>query len=107
MRYSDFGAKGDGRTNDIEALIRAHEYANERGVPVRGDEGAVYYISRVEAGAVGMIGCKRNKLGFMRGYDAMLEKLSPSKILCFGTPFREMAGNIVTVDYMQSRKAVR
>ena len=57
--------------------------------------------------AVGMIGCKRNKLGFMRGYDAMLEKLNPSKILCFGTPFEEMRGNIVTIDYMQSRKAVR
>jgi len=57
--------------------------------------------------AVGMIGCKRNKLGFMRGYEAMLEKLSPSEILCFGTPFEEMAGNIVTVDYMQSRKVVR
>lgn len=57
--------------------------------------------------AVGMIGCKRNKLGFMRGYDAMLEKLNPSKILCFGTPFEEMEGNIITVDYMKSRKVVR
>ncbi len=57
--------------------------------------------------AIGMIGCKRNKLPFMRGYNAMLEKLEPSKIICFGTPFAEMDGNIVTVDYSESRKVVR
>ena len=57
--------------------------------------------------AVGMIGCKRDRLNFMRGYDAMLEKLSPSAIICFGTPFKEMRGNIVTVDYLASRKVVR
>ena len=37
--------------------------------------------------AIGMIGCKRNKTEFLRGYNAMLEKLNPVKILCFGTPF--------------------
>lgn len=57
--------------------------------------------------AVGMIGCKSNKLAFMRGYNAMLEKLSPSCIICFGTPFDEMDGNIIAVDYLSSRKAVR
>ena len=57
--------------------------------------------------AVGMIGCKGNKPSFMRGYNAMLEKLSPSKIICFGTPFDEMDGNIIAVDYLSSRKVVR
>ena len=57
--------------------------------------------------AVGMIGCKGNKLAFMRGYNVMLEKLSPTKIICFGTPFDEMDGNIVAVDYLSSRKVVR
>ena len=57
--------------------------------------------------AVGMIGCKRSKLLFMRGYNAMLEKIEPSKIICFGTPFAEMDGNIVAVDYSESRKVVR
>lgn len=56
--------------------------------------------------AVGMIGCKRNKLHFMRGYNAMLEKIEPSKIICFGTPFPEMEGNIIAIDYAESRKAV-
>lgn len=64
----------------------------------------------VEAGAsvaVGMIGCKKNRLGFMRGYAAMLDKLQPSQIIVFGTPFPEMEGNIIAVDYSASRKVVR
>lgn len=64
----------------------------------------------VESGcvvAIGMIGCKHNKFDFMRGYNAMLEKLSPSAIICFGKPFDEMTGNIIAVDYLSSRKVVR
>ncbi len=57
--------------------------------------------------AIGMIGCKQSKLAFMRGYNAMLEKIKPSKIVCFGQPFPEMKGNIIVVDYMASRKVVR
>ena len=50
--YSEFGAKGDGKTNDIAAIIKAHEYANANNLEVRGDEGAVYYISKADKGAV-------------------------------------------------------
>ena len=57
--------------------------------------------------AIGMIGCKRNKTVFMRGYDAMLERLNPKTVICFGTPFAEMRGNIISVDYLSSRKVVR
>lgn len=49
--------------------------------------------------AVGMIGCKNNRLGFMRGYNAMLEKIKPSAVICLGKPFPEMKGNIIAVDY--------
>lgn len=57
--------------------------------------------------AIGMIGCKRAKLQFMRGYNAMFEKIQPSKVICFGTPFDEMQGDIIKIDYMKSRKVVR
>ncbi|MBR0146124.1 MAG: DUF4417 domain-containing protein [Eubacterium sp.] len=57
--------------------------------------------------AIGMIGCKRNRLGFMRGYTAMLEKINPDSILCLGTPFPEMEGNVISIDYLNSRKVVR
>ena len=42
--YSDYGAVGDGKTDDLEAIVRAHDAANESGRPVRADAGATYYI---------------------------------------------------------------
>ena len=57
--------------------------------------------------AVSMIGCKCEKSAFIRGYNAMLEKIQPSAIICFGLPFPEMSGNIIVVDYIASRKVVR
>jgi hypothetical protein len=42
--YSDFGAKGDGKTDDLEAIAAAHAYANQHGLPVKADMGATYYI---------------------------------------------------------------
>lgn len=58
--------------------------------------------------AIGMVGCKiDNKLAFLQGYNAMLERIEPIAIICFATPFPEMQGNIVHVDYQSSRKVVR
>lgn len=42
--YSDFGAKGDGESDDIDAIAAAHAFANQHELPVRADEGATYYI---------------------------------------------------------------
>lgn len=44
VRYSDFGAKGDGASDDIDAIAAAHAFANQRDLPVTADEGATYYI---------------------------------------------------------------
>ncbi len=57
--------------------------------------------------AIGMIGCKRGRIPFMRGYNAMLEKIEPEAVICLGEPFPEMDGNIIKVDYISSRKVVR
>ncbi len=57
--------------------------------------------------AIGTVGCRRSKLSFMRGYDEMLKRINPSSIICFGRPFEEMYGNIITVNYRESRKVVR
>ena len=58
--------------------------------------------------AVGMNGCKsHNKPNFMRGYDAMLERLQPEAILCIGNPFPEMRGNIIRVAYEEKRKSIK
>lgn len=69
-----------------------------------------FCFDAVEKGSVvgvGMIGCKHRRADFMKGYNAMLDTLSPSAVICFGQPFPEMKGNIVRVDYIQSRKAMR
>lgn len=46
VRYSDFGAKGDGVTNDFVAIKNAHDYANISGQQVLADPDATYYISK-------------------------------------------------------------
>ncbi|MGV3586578.1 MAG: hypothetical protein ACO1OF_06235 [Adhaeribacter sp.] len=45
VRYRNFGAKGDGKTDDIDAIAAAHAFANQHGLAVKSDEGATYYIS--------------------------------------------------------------
>ena len=37
----------------------------------------------------------------------MMEAIEPEAIICLGVPFPEMNGNIITVDYLSSRKVVR
>ncbi len=44
VRYRDFGAMGDGKTDDIDAIAAAHAFANQHGLLVKADEGATYYI---------------------------------------------------------------
>ena len=57
--------------------------------------------------AVGTIGCKRSKLAFMRGYNEMLKRIKPSTIICYGSPFEEMEGNIIPIDYNSTRRVNR
>ncbi|MDX1683324.1 MAG: hypothetical protein R3336_09405, partial [Phycisphaeraceae bacterium] len=46
VRYRDFGAVGDGKTDDLAAIHRAHVFANEQGRPVKADDQATYYLGR-------------------------------------------------------------
>lgn len=52
VRYSAFGAKGDGKTDDIDAIAATHAFANQHNLPVKADEGATYYIGGKERTAV-------------------------------------------------------
>ena len=36
---------------------------------------------------------------FLKGYNEMLKRIEPERIICYNTPFPEMQGNIVFVDY--------
>ena len=42
--YEDFGAKGNGNTDDFEAMYAAHIFANKCGQTVKGTKGAHYFV---------------------------------------------------------------
>ena len=52
VRYSDFGAEGNGKTDDIEAIAATHAFANQHNLLVKADEEATYYIGGKERTAV-------------------------------------------------------
>ncbi len=45
VTYEDFGAVGDGKADDFEAIVKTHEYANANGLSVFANETATYYMS--------------------------------------------------------------
>ncbi len=49
VTYEQFGAVGDGTTDDSEAIRAAHDYANKNGLPVYGNAGSTYYIGVLES----------------------------------------------------------
>ena len=42
---------------------------------------------------------QNQKEWFMAGYSEMLRQIEPERIICYNTPFPEMDGNIIYVDY--------
>ena len=46
VTYEQFGAKGDGKTDDRAAIVAAHAHANKIGASVRAKDGAVYFIGK-------------------------------------------------------------
>lgn len=52
VRYRDFGAKGDGKTDDMAAIAATHAFANQQRLPVKADKSASYYIGGRERTAL-------------------------------------------------------
>jgi len=50
VTYEDFGAVGDGKTEDFGAIYKTHEYANAHGLTVKGTPGKTYYIKDTTLG---------------------------------------------------------
>lgn len=46
--YNDFGAKGNGETDDIDAIVATHAFANLYGLTVTADDKSTYYIGGKE-----------------------------------------------------------
>ena len=52
VTYEEFGAVGDGKADDQQAIAAAHAEANRRNLPVKAGAGKTYYIGRGAAVAV-------------------------------------------------------
>jgi hypothetical protein len=52
VSYSDFGARGDGRSDDIDAIVATHAFANQNSLSVKADKGVTYYIGGKDRTAV-------------------------------------------------------
>lgn len=69
-----------------------------------------FCFNGIESGcivAVATYACRQGSAGFMRGYDAMLERVSPSAVICYGKPFPRMRGDIVAVNPQNPRQFFR
>ena len=44
--YEAFGAVGDGVADDLPAIVKAHDFANAHGLPVKTKAGATYHLGR-------------------------------------------------------------
>jgi hypothetical protein len=44
VTYEAFGAVGDGKTDDLPAICKAHAYANEHSLPVKSNPQATYHL---------------------------------------------------------------
>lgn len=52
VRYEDFGAQGDGKTDDIDAIVATHAFANQHGLTVKAAADATYFIGPKEKTAI-------------------------------------------------------
>jgi len=52
VSYREYGAVGDGISDDFDAIVKTHDAANKAGLKVRADAGAAYYIGGANKTAV-------------------------------------------------------
>lgn len=52
--------------------------------------------------AVSTLGMKKEKDFFLQGYNEMLRRIKPKAIICYSSPFEEMNGNVISVDYAKT-----
>ena len=61
-------------------------------------------IKKHSSVVVSTVGCRTSPNEFLRGYNRMLEVIHPETIICYGTPFTDMEGNIISFPYATFRK---
>ena len=96
VTYEDFGAIGDGVTDDFGAIYKAHAYANEHKLPVKGTPGKTYYIFDTSLGTETFFKAEIKTNVDWCGANFIIDDRKLSRMR--GTPYRAMAGeNIFAV----------
>ena len=57
--------------------------------------------------SVATYACKQDRAGFLRGYAAMLERITPEAVLCYGDPLPGMSGPLVFIPPRNPREMHR
>lgn len=52
--------------------------------------------------AVSTVGVRTEKDFFLQGYNELQRRIKPSAVICYGKPYEEMQGKIITVDYAET-----
>ena len=89
VTYEDFGAVGDGVTDDFGAIYETHKYANEHRLTVKGTPGKTYYIFDTRLGTESpfIVEIKTNVDWCGANFIIDDRKISVMR----GTPYKEMA----------------
>lgn len=64
-----------------------------------------YCFDGIEKGsivAISTLGVRKEKDFFLQGHKEMLKRIKPEAIICYSTPFEEMEGNIIHIDYAET-----
>lgn len=75
-----------------------------------GENSYDFCFDGIEEGSVVAISTYRRenyKTEIMKSYNKMLEIIKPSAVICYGTPFPEMKGNIKAIDPFNSKELIK
>jgi hypothetical protein len=104
VHYEDFGAKGDGKTDDQAAIAMAHQFANQRGLPVKANDEATYLIGGGDTVVVIQTDTHFGKATFIIDDTAVtdrsksvIEVISPLKPIALGK-LRSLTKNQTRID---------
>jgi len=97
VTYEEFGALGDGKTDDMPAIVAAHAYANEHGLDIAARDDANYYIGGKNITAVIKTNVYWGKAHFTLD-DRVLEDIRQSCFIVAGE------GKVFTPDISSLKK---